>query len=151
MTFPTFSCWKPCFSADYKQFLADHWSVIGCNFKPCLEQFYLSIGNNPLSHNVPHHGRRAGFKYRHSYCRTRRRENQRKQRMVVICSPKMMLKTQVQQVTFTRNFGWTKGLISTVAQLSQLDSHYGLVWKEGGFSPGAPVSSHRESWQGGSG
>jgi hypothetical protein len=77
--------------------------------------------------------------------------------MVVICSPKMMLKTQVQQVTFTRNFGWTKGLISTVAQLSQLDSHYGLIWKESvnaeccGFSPGVPVSSHRESWQGGSG
>ena len=33
MTFPAFSGWKPCFSADHKQFLADHWSVIGCYFK----------------------------------------------------------------------------------------------------------------------
>ena len=28
MTFPAFSGWKPCFSADHKQFLADRWSVV---------------------------------------------------------------------------------------------------------------------------
>jgi hypothetical protein len=27
MTLPAFSGWKPCFSADHKQFLADHLSV----------------------------------------------------------------------------------------------------------------------------
>jgi hypothetical protein len=26
--FPAFSGWKPCFSADHKQFLADHWSAV---------------------------------------------------------------------------------------------------------------------------
>jgi hypothetical protein len=38
------------------------------------------------------------------------------------------------------------------------DSRYGLMWRVSqrsaesrGFSPGAPVSSHRESWQGGLG
>jgi hypothetical protein len=28
MTFPAFSGWKPCFSTDHKQFLADHWSAV---------------------------------------------------------------------------------------------------------------------------
>jgi hypothetical protein len=32
MTFLSFSGWKPCFSADHKQFIADNWSVIGCYF-----------------------------------------------------------------------------------------------------------------------
>ena len=38
MTFTAFSGWKPCFSVDHKQFLADHWSVIGCYFKPCIKR-----------------------------------------------------------------------------------------------------------------
>jgi hypothetical protein len=40
MTFPAFSGWKPCFSADHKQFLADYWLVLSCYFKPwSVEQF----------------------------------------------------------------------------------------------------------------
>ena len=43
MTFLSFSGWKPCFSADHKQFIADNWSVIGCYFMPWNKLQGLSV------------------------------------------------------------------------------------------------------------